>query len=316
MPGRVNLAGLDLNLLVALNALIEEQNVTRAGERVGLTQPAMSAALARLRRHFGDELMVRHGNRYELTPLGVALRHRTEMAVAAVERVFGAQPDFDPLTAEREFTVLLSDYALMVLGPIVANLLEERAPGVRLRLEPHGPSVIDDAETTLRGNDLLLLPHGFISDYPSQDLYTDGWVCVLSADHPTIGDSISAEELRSLPWVTQYHRPTAATTADRQLALLGFEHRVDLVIESFLPLPFLLSGTRRVALLQRRLAERLAAAAGVRILPCPIEVTDLVEAAWWHPLHAADPAHQWLRRLFADAAAQLDIQPVDREHVN
>jgi hypothetical protein len=127
MQSRVNLAGLDLNLLVALRALIEEQNVTRAGERVGLTQPAMSAALARLRRHFGDELMVRHGNRYELTPLGVALRHRTELAVVAVERVFAAQPDFDPTTSEREFTVLLSDYALMVLGPVVANLLEEEA---------------------------------------------------------------------------------------------------------------------------------------------------------------------------------------------
>ncbi|SHM23116.1 LysR family transcriptional regulator [Cryptosporangium aurantiacum] len=305
MQGRVNLSGLDLNLLVALNALIEEQNVTRAGERVGLTQPAMSAALARLRRHFGDELMVRHGNRYELTPLGAALRHRAELAVAAVERVFGAQPDFDPLTAEREFTVLLSDYALMVLGPILANLLETRAPRVRLRLEPHGPTAIDDAETTLRGVDLLLLPHGFVSGYPSQDLYRDGWVCVVAADNDAIGEALTAEQLRTLPWITQYHRPTAATTADRQLALLGFEHRVDLVIESFLPLPFLLAGTRRIALIQRRLAERLAPAAGVRVLPCPIEVTDLVEAAWWHPLHATDPAHQWLRSLFADAAATL-----------
>ncbi|GAA3394843.1 LysR family transcriptional regulator [Cryptosporangium minutisporangium] len=300
------MAGLDLNLLVALNALIEEQNVTRAGERVGLTQPAMSAALARLRRHFGDELMVRHGNRYELTPLGVALRHRTELAVAAVERVFGAQPDFDPLTAEREFTVLLSDYALMVLGPVVANLLESRAPRIRLRLEPHGPTAIDDAETTLRAVDLLLLPHGFLSDYPSQDLYRDGWVCVVAADNDTIGDTVTTEQLRTLPWITQFHRPTAATTADRQLALLGFEHRVDLVIESFLALPFLLAGTRRIALLQRRLAERLAASAGVRLIPCPIEVADLVEAVWWHPLHAADPGHQWLRSLFADAAAALD----------
>jgi DNA-binding transcriptional LysR family regulator len=306
MQSRVNLAGLDLNLLVALQALIEEQNVTRAGERVGLTQPAMSAALARLRRHFGDELMVRHGNRYELTPLGIALRHRTELATVAVERVFGAQPDFDPATSEREFTVLLSDYALMVLGPIVANLLEERAPRIRLRLEPHGPTAIDDTEATLRGVDLLLVPHGFISGYPSQELYRDSWVCVVAAENDAVGDELTVEELRSLPWVTQYHRPTAATTADRQLALLGVEHRVDLVIESFLPLPFLLAGTRRIALIQRRLAERLATAAGVRMLPCPFDVMDLVEAAWWHPLHAADPGHQWLRALFVDAAARLD----------
>jgi DNA-binding transcriptional LysR family regulator len=305
MQSRVNLAGLDLNLLVALRALIEEQNVTRAGERVGLTQPAMSAALARLRRHFGDELMVRHGNRYELTPLGVALRHRTELAVVAVERVFAAQPDFDPTTSEREFTVLLSDYALMVLGPVVANLLEEEAPRVRLRLEPHGPHAIDDIEATLRSIDLLLLPHGFISGYPSEDLYRDTWVCVVAADNSVVGDTVSVDQLRELPWVTQYFRPTASTTADRQLALLGIEHRVDLVIESFLPLPFLLAGTRRIALLQRRLAEGLAAAAGVRTLSCPFDVMDLVEAAWWHPVHAADPGHQWLRSLFRQAAAAL-----------
>jgi DNA-binding transcriptional LysR family regulator len=128
---------------------------------------------------------------------------------------------------------------------------------------------------------------------------------VVAADNSVVGDTVSVDQLRELPWVTQYFRPTASTTADRQLALLGIEHRVDLVIESFLPLPFLLAGTRRIALLQRRLAEGLAAAAGVRTLSCPFDVMDLVEAAWWHPVHAADPGHQWLRSLFRQAAAAL-----------
>ncbi|MCU7729586.1 LysR family transcriptional regulator [Actinoplanes sp. KI2] len=301
----MSLARLDLNLLVALQALIEERNVTRAGARVGLTQPAMSAALARLRRHFGDELLVRQGNRYELTPLGVSLRHRTELAIVAAERVFDAEPDFDPSTSDREFLVLLSDYALLVLGPAVARLLEERAPRVRLRLEPHGPSALFDIEATLRSVDLLLLPHGFLNDYPCADLYRDTWVCVAAADNNEVGDSITLDDLRSLPWITQYHRPTASTTVDRQLALLGIEHRVDLTIESFLALPFLLAGTRRITLLQRRLAERLAVAADVRLFPCPFDVMDLVEAAWWHPVHSADPGHLWLRALLREAAEKL-----------
>jgi DNA-binding transcriptional LysR family regulator len=104
----VNLGNLDLNLLVSLDALLEQRSVTRAAEQMGLSQPALSASLARLRRHFGDELLSRVGNTYRLTPLAVQLRPRVRLALDGVERVFSAQPDFDPAESTREFSVLVS----------------------------------------------------------------------------------------------------------------------------------------------------------------------------------------------------------------
>src|ERR687889_2784739 len=107
--GAVNLASLDLNLLVSLDALLQERSVTRAAARMGLSRPALSASLARLRRHFGDELLTRAGNEYRLTPLAAQLKERVRIALTGVERVFTAQDEFDPGSSTREFTLLVSD---------------------------------------------------------------------------------------------------------------------------------------------------------------------------------------------------------------
>src|SRR5262249_1597438 len=129
----MNLNSLDLNLVLALRALLEERNVTRAGQRIGLSQPAMSAALARLRRHFADELLARTDGQYELTARGRALLDRTAAACDLLERVFSSQPDFDPARADRDFTIFASDYAVTVFGAELARTVQAEAPGIRLR---------------------------------------------------------------------------------------------------------------------------------------------------------------------------------------
>src|SRR5215472_796790 len=149
------LANLDLNLLVSLDALLAERSVSRAAERLGLSQPSLSASLARLRRHFRDDLLTRVGNHYELTPLAAQLGEQTTSALAAVARVFASEPDFDPATSEREFTVLISDYAIAVLGPPLAALLQQ-APHVRLRLHQVPTPVVDVAQA-LRDVDAMVL---------------------------------------------------------------------------------------------------------------------------------------------------------------
>jgi hypothetical protein len=154
----VNLSRLDLNLVVALRALLEERNVTRAGERIGLSQPAMSAALSRLRRHFDDELLARTGNSYELTPLGTALRDRSATACDLLERVFSSQADFDPAAETREFTLLASDYGAAVFGAALARALHQEAPGIRLTFQHPAPSVVENAAAVLSTVDGLLLP--------------------------------------------------------------------------------------------------------------------------------------------------------------
>jgi DNA-binding transcriptional LysR family regulator len=298
----VSLVNLDLNLLVSLDALLEQRSVTGAARQLGMSQPALSASLARLRRHFGDVLLSRVGNSYRLTPLAAQLKPRVRLAVESAERVFTAQPEFDPATTTREFGLLVSDYVCVVLGDTLAGLLAEEAPRARLRLAHNTPDAVDRAEQTLLTTDLMLLPHGFVTDLPHADLYRDRWVLLVSADNPEVGDEVTVEQLRTLPWVATYHGPTASTPAARQMRMLGIEPRVQVVTESFLTVPGLVAGSGRIALLQDRLVRLLPLDAGVRAVPCPFEAGPLVEAMWWHPVADRDPEHVYFRDLVARAA--------------
>jgi DNA-binding transcriptional LysR family regulator len=300
----VNLASLDLNLLVSLDALLQERSVTRAAARMGLSQPALSASLARLRRHFGDELLTRTGNEYRLTPLAVQLRDLARLALTGVERVFTAQPEFDPASSTREFSLLVSDYGVAIVGDTIAALLAEEAPHARLRLTANTPSVVDRADQILLSTDLLVLPHGFVTDLSHRDLYRDEWVCVVSADNAAVEDELTVEHLETLPWVLTFHGPTAATPAARQMRMRGIEPNVQVITENFLTVPGLVAGSERIALLQRRLVELLPLNIGLRALPPPVEVGQLVEAMWWHPVYDDDPEHTYLRDLVVRATAQ------------
>ncbi|MFJ8818500.1 LysR family transcriptional regulator [Amycolatopsis thermoflava] len=305
----MNLASLDLNLLVALHALLQERSVTRAAERMGLSQPAVSAHLGKLRRHFGDDLLIRVGNSYRLTPLAVQLKERVRVAISGVERVFAAEPDFDPASSAREFSLLISDYGVAVLGSEIAALLAAEAPGTRLRLTANTPPLVEQAAQALVNHDLLLMPHGFITDLPYRELYLDDWVCLVSRDNPDVGEELTVEQLTTMPWVVTYHGPTASTPAARQMRMLGIEPNVQVVTETFLTVPSLVRGTGRVALLQRRLAAGVPAELGVRALPCPLEIGPLREAMWWHPMYDDDPEHRYLRDVVLRATAVLDQNP-------
>lgn len=302
----MNLASLDLNLVVALRALLEERNVTKAGRRIGLSQPAMSAALARLRRHFDDDLLARAGARYELTALGLALLDRTATACDLLERVFASQADFDPARDEHEFTLIASDYAVAVYGAELARTIHAEAPGIRLRLRQASTEIIDDAGELLSTVDGLLMPHGIIRGFPAVDLYRDSWVYLVADDNPEIGEQLTLDDLARMPWVT-YQRTYDAPAA-RQLGLLGIEPRVEVSVDSFQLMPQLVAGTCRVALVQKRLAERLAGFVPVRVVEPPYDAVPLHEALWWHPVHTHDAAHIWLRETAARIGEVVDAE--------
>jgi DNA-binding transcriptional LysR family regulator len=249
----VNLAGLDLNLVVALRALLEERNVTRAGQRIGLSQPAMSAALARLRRHFDDALS--------------------------------------------------SDYAVAVFGAELSRTVHTEAPGIRLRFQHSPGGITENSGALLSAADGLLMPHGVISGFPTVELFRDRWVFLVAEDNPEVGDRLTLDDLRRLPWVT-YQR-TYDAPAVRQLSMLGIEPRVEVSADSFQVLPFLVAGTRRIALIQELLAQRLRGVAAVRIMEPPYEAVPLQEAMWWHPVHTHDAAHIWLRETAARVGAEM-----------
>ncbi|QNG38841.1 LysR family transcriptional regulator [Geodermatophilaceae bacterium NBWT11] len=301
----MNVANLDLNLLVSLDALLHQRSVTRAAQQVGLSQPALSAALARLRRHFGDDLLVRVGNENRLTPLAEQLQSQSRLALQSVHRVFTAQPAFDPASSTREFTLLLSDYCVAVLGSALTELLGQEAPGARLKFVPHSPDIVARADQALLAADLLLLPRGFLDDLPAMDLFTDDWVLIADADNPEVGEAVTVDQLRELPWVTVYSGQTASTPATRILRMQGIDPHVQVVTEAFLTVPGLVARSPRIAVLQRRLLGLLPTTSALRVLPAPVDLGHLVEAAYWHPVYARDPEHSWLRDLVLRAARQV-----------
>jgi DNA-binding transcriptional LysR family regulator len=301
----MNLAGLDMNLVVALRALLAERNVTRAGERIGLSQPAMSAALARLRRHFGDELLARQGNGYELTALGVVLLDRTEVACGMLELVFGSQPRFDPAREHREFVLFSSDYAVTVIGDRLAREVSAQAPDVSITFRKVPATITDDPAAQLAAVDGLLMPHGVIGGLPAVELFRDRWLCAVAEDNPEVGESITLAQLGTLPWAAYQRVYDAPVT--RQLSLLGIEPRVQVSVDSFQLLPAMVAGTRRVAMIQALLAARLGLGhgSGIRLLDCPFDAVPVQEALWWHPVHTHDAGHLWLRDTVSAVAAQL-----------
>ncbi|MDN3310910.1 LysR family transcriptional regulator [Microbacterium oryzae] len=305
MPDQPPLSRLDLNLLVSLDALLTERSVTRAAERLHLSQPALSASLSRLRAHFDDPILARRGNAYELTPLALRLTEHTTTALEAARRVFESQASWNPEQSTREFSVFGSDYGFATIGRTVSRLARERAPGVRFRFMLHNQTIVEDAATRLRGADAMLIPHGFLADLPYADLWHDGWVGVVSREDDSIGERASMSDLAEHPWVFTYQSRDAFTSASRQVQQLGIEARVEAVVESFLALGHFVEGTDRLGLVQSALAPIVERSARVRTFALPFDATPVLNALWWHPVHDRDPEHRWMRELFVDAAADL-----------
>lgn len=307
----MSLRRLDLNLLVALDALLTERGVTRAAARLGISQPSMSASLARLRRHFGDELLHRTGNSYELTPLGTRLSELVAEVLHGAERVFASQSRFDPKSSQRQFTFVTSDYGLAVAVRTLCADLDRHAPHMRVRLRHITPEFVERGAEGIRSVDGLLLPHGFLPDLPHLDLYQDRWVCVVATANDQVGDRLTMADLATLPWVDAFGGPRGSTPVSRQLQLLGIEPHVQVIVDSFLGMPFLIAGTNRIAMLQHQLAREVADRPDLRVLDCPFDAVPLVEALWWHPVHDQDVEHQWLRHRFADAVAEHGLPGPD-----
>lgn len=292
------LAGLDLNLLTALRALLKEKSVTRAAARLGLGQPGTSAALRRLRAHFGDPLLARAGPAYVLTPLAAALLTPVESAVAAVESVLLGREEFRPETSTRRFAVMAADAGIALLGERLLPQLSG-APHAVLDFLALSDEAMEDAAQVLEAVDAVVLPRGVLAGYPSLDLWTDEWAVV-------VGDRTTEVDLAAMTWVSSFHGSPSPVTA--ALESWGLRPRVRAIVPSYLALPLLLAHSRdHVAILQRRLAERLSALGGVRVLPGPPDAPQIRMALWWHPSRTADPGHAWLRDRVLDATAPMRV---------
>jgi DNA-binding transcriptional LysR family regulator len=306
----LELNNLNLNLLVHLDALLAQRGVSGAAEQLNRSQPTVSSALARLRRHFGDDLLRRRGNGYELTPLALILQPLVSDAIAGVERAFMNRSEFDPKTSRREFVVATTDFWLEAMCPTISRLLNQAAPFASIRFDLPRTSDIDDPMYGLRSVDGLLAPHGAMEGPPHLDLLTTEWRCITARDNTRVGEVLDLETLADLPWVIFGSRvwPSGELMTSiimRQLRLSGINPRVEATVGTFAALPAFLQGTDRVAVVHHTTALRAQETLGIRAFPPPFPSGTVVQAFWWHPFNAEDRAHQWLRELLRSAAGHI-----------
>ncbi|MEV5418034.1 LysR family transcriptional regulator [Streptomyces albogriseolus] len=296
--GLDRLASVNLNLLVPLLALLEERSVTRAAERVGLSQPAMSHALTRMRRMLGDELVVRQGSGVTLTPRAVELLEPLRAALQQTARVVNL-PHFDPATDRRVITVAMTTSTAFVVGPRLARLLAERAPHATLRVRTF--TVPTEATFVEQGVDVVLLSEGHHAPHPRERLYDDRLVVVASPDSPPEADALTLTSTQ--PHIVVDTRRRVFPYAE--LEERGIPYRVGLLSSDYLLVPFLVARAGGVALLRHQVATAMRELSDLRIEEFPFPLPGLGIDMVWNPRLADQPFLEWLRELLLDVAAGL-----------
>jgi LysR family transcriptional activator of mexEF-oprN operon len=301
----VNLSRVDLNLLVALDALLTERSVTRAAARVGLGQPAMSHNLARLRALFGDELLTRGPEGMRPTPRALALLDPVRIALAQIATLVSQDEAFDPQTAERLFRIWLPDSAEVLLGPALLAHFCIAAPGVRLRLYSTAGLFDElDADRVDLAVGVGALPEGR-THHKRRLLTTDTYLCMFNAERVGLAAPISLDDYVGLPHVLTSLRKGEQGVVDEALAKLGLRRTVALTTPRFVAVPFVVAGAPVVTTMHARLARFFAAQLGLSLSPAPVELPEVSFSLVWHASYDHDPAHRWLRETVVRVAAEV-----------
>jgi DNA-binding transcriptional LysR family regulator len=297
---------LDLNLLVALDALLSERNISRAAEKVFLSQSAMSNALGRLREYFDDELLVPVKRRMELTPRAMALREPVHDVLARIRITLAAQPVFDPRASDRLFNIVASDYTLETVLPHLTALADAQGSRARLRFLPMLTSPTHALENA--DADLLVLPQIHCSaEHPAEPLLQEEFVCVVWQGSRHAREGLTLERYREAGHVVMSPVESGAMAYEsRFMERMDVRRRVAVTTYSFASMPSLVVGTEFVATLHARLARRMAAWQPLAILPSPVRIPTLALMTQWHQYRSQDPALLWLRGLMREAVARLD----------
>lgn len=286
--------GLDLNLIVAFEALMTDRSVSRAAQRLNLSQPAMSNALARLRSYFGDELLIARNKRMYPTPFAETLLPQVRQALETMEGVIATSRHFDPATTNRTFRIMTSDYiATSILFPIVTRLAAT-APGVRIELLLPSPRRIELLESG--GIDLLITLQEYVTpELPSERLFEDAYALVGRAGHPALtGTPTLASMLAHAHVHVAIGDERLPSFGDAYLDRMGIQRRIAMIAPNFGMLPWLLQDTDWLALIQGRLAAQMARNFPLVAVAPPLSIPPLVEMAQYHVTRSNDPGLRWL----------------------
>ena len=301
----VNLAAIDLNLLHVLATVLEEQSATRAARKLRVTQSAVSNALRRARVLFRDELVLRRPHGLEPTPMARNLLPALRSWVEETQRLLSDGQRFDPRTSTRTFRIACSDAVTFTLLQPILRVLAELAPHTHLRLYTLDRLIAEDG--LARGHvDLLIgMPPVLADDLEAEIAYRDGLECIVRANHPRIGRSLSLDEFASLPHVDVALFEDVVDTVDRALARHGRSRRVQVALPHFSSVPLAVLETDCVAILSSRLARMFAQWLPLRILPPPVTLDPIEIRQVWHRRASNDAAGQFLREVVRKAAMEM-----------
>lgn len=299
----VSLRSLNLNLLLVLDALNQEQNVTHAARRLGLTQSAVSNALAQLRQVLNDPLFVRARRGVVPTERARTLAGPLRQALALVEGALESGAAFDPASSSRRFVIATSDHAEYVVLPGVLRRLEQQAPGVTLDVQPwgqhHVPPSLETGEVDLMLGYYGALPAG----HHEQSLFREEYVCIIRKGHPLVQNRLTLKRYLKLSHVLVTEQPGAFGSVDAALARMGLSRRVGARVSHFLMVPQLVATTDMAAALSRRVAEPLAHQLDLAVHAPPLSLPQATVGQVWHERTHVDPGNEWLRRVVAEVCA-------------
>lgn len=297
----MRLKGLDLNLLIALDILLEERSVSRAAERLHLSQPAASAALGRLRDFFKDELLVLHGKRMIPTSYAEGLVPDVKRILAQVDGLISMSSDFDPATSERVFRLMASDYITTVLITPVVRAMHRVAPNIRFDIRLPDEHVRVEFE---RGEiDFLLTPEQYlIPNHPAELLLEEPHVVVGWEQNPVFDREMTTDAFLGCGHVSVTLGPGRVPAyAEQELNAMGLARRIETFAPYFSAVPWLLMETNRLAVIHGRLARAFAKMMPLKISPLPMNLPVMREMVQFHSARTSDQGQKWLRRLFHDA---------------
>ncbi|HEV3009845.1 MAG TPA: LysR family transcriptional regulator [Burkholderiales bacterium] len=295
----MNVQDIDLNLLRVFDAVLRERSVTAAAAPLGLTQPAVSNALARLRALFGDPLFVRTPAGMDATPLARSVAEPVRQALALLESALAHGPGFEPATATRAFRFYMSDLGQVEFLPPLVERVQRLAPGVRLEAVAFDPEDIGDA----LGAGALDLAVGFLPalgpPVERQALFRDPYRCLMRADHP-IGKTLTKKKFLEASHVLVTYRGGGHRVIEEALERAGVARRIALRVPHFTVVPMVLERTDLVLTLPARVARVYERRGNFRALPPPVPIAPAEVAVHWHERFAADPGNRWLREQVVD----------------
>ena len=296
----MNIADFVLNLLVIFDAIYKEKNLTRAGQRLNLSQPAISHALNRLRSAFDDPLFVRHGYSMEPTPLTEELKENIKKVLELTERTLEDRGTFDPYRSTRTFHIGMQDYPLLVVIPRLEKMFKEEAPNIRIRTFhlsiENRKKALEDGKLDM----VIGVQQDFGNTVFQQYLFKDREVCIFKQDHPLLKDNLNLEQYLDSEFVGLSVSDVKQARIDLKLKELGYKRKIRLTVENEVTIPQIVSQSNFIANIAELVANEYVSWLPIKAVSLPIEIDDFEFYQYWHARHQKDPGHCWLRKTIKD----------------